>query len=205
MKNISKILNIALLLAVLTLYYLHFTTGTSKEHEPVPKEGGMINGSKIVYINSDSLLTNYAYINDQQELLREKSEKLNNQYKNRAQKLQVEFEAYQNNGNNMTASQARAVEEDLMKKQQDLQVYEQNLTQQLVDDEEKINRELYSKVSTFLKRYAEENQIQIVVKYNPGSDVLYVNEEMNITELVLEQLNEEYNSVLLEADKAVVD
>jgi len=152
------------------------------------------------------LLANYDYIKDQQEVLKEKSEKFNTEYKNRAQGLQIEFNNYQQNSTNMTIGQARAVEEDLMKKQQNLKLYEQSLGQQLVNEEGKINQELYDKVSTFLKQYGEENELHMVVKYNPGSDVLYANNGMDITNDVLEGLNAEYNNAeVAEADTTAVN
>lgn len=200
MKNISGILNVVLLVAVAGLYYLHFTNSGAKEQETVVKEGVMIENPTIVYINSDSLLTNYQYIKDQQETLREKSEKLNNEYKNRVQGLRTEFNNYQQNGNNMTIGQAKAIEEDLMKKEQNLKLYEQSLAQQLMNEENKINQELYDKVSTYLKKYSEDNELHMVVKYNPGSDVLYATASMDITDVVLEGLNAEYSNLVVEVD-----
>lgn len=206
MKNISGVLNIVLLVAVVGLYYMQFSGTNSGKAEGAKKEGMMVENPSIVYINSDSLLVNYDYIKDQQEVLKEKSEKLNAEYKNRAQGLQTEFNNYQQNSANMTIGQARAVEEDLMKKQQNLKLYEQSLGQQLVNEEGKINQELYDKVSAFLKQYGEENELHMVVKYNPGSDVLYANNGMDITNDVLDGLNAEYNNVeVAEADTTVVD
>ncbi len=205
MKNISGILNVVLLVAVAGLYYMHFTNGSSEKQETVNEEGMMIENPTIVYINSDSLLTNYQYIKDQQESLREKSEKLNNEYQNRAQGLQSEFNNYQKNGNNMTIGQARAVEEDLMKKQQNLKLYEQSLAQQLLQEENKINQELYNNVATFLKQYGEEHELHMVVKYNQGSDVLYANGSMDVTDAVVAGLNAEYNNSMIETDTTTVD
>ena len=197
MKNISGILNVVLLVAVAVLYYLQFTG--SPEEQVVSKESMLMDNPTIVYLNSDSLLVNYDYVKDQQKILREKSEKLNTEYTNRAQGLQVEFNNYQKNGSNMTISQARAVEEDLMKKQQDLKLYEQSLGQQLANEEGKFNQELFNKVSAFLKQYGEENELHMVVKYNLGSDVLYANNEMDITEAVLKGLNAEYNNLVVDS------
>ncbi len=204
MKNISGVLNVVLLVAVAVLYYLHFTSGNSTE-QAESQEGVLIDNPTIVYINSDSLLVNYDYIKDQQLALKEKSEKLNAEYKNRAQGLQTEFNNYQRNGSNMTIGQARAVEEDLMKKQQNLKLYEQSLGQQLLQEENKINQELYNNVSDFLKQYGEDNELHLVVKYNQGSDVLYANSQMDITEAVLTGLNVEYNSSKIEADTTSVN
>jgi outer membrane protein len=105
----------------------------------------------------------------------------------------------------MTIGQARAVEEDLMKKQQNLKLYEQSLGQELAIEEGKINQELYNKVSTFLKQYGEANELHMVVKYNPGSDVLYANGGMDITDAVVAGLNAEYNNMEIESDSTATN
>jgi outer membrane protein len=203
-KNILGVLNVVLLIAVAGLYYLHFNGAANSEQTVSANTGMMVENPTIVYLNSDSLLINYEYLKDQQEVLKAKSEKLNNEYKNRAQGLQAEFNNYQQNSNNMTIAQARAVEEDLMKKQQNLKLYEQGLAQQLVGEEGKINQELYDKVSAFLKEYGEENELHMVVKYNPGSDVLYANGGMDITEAVIAGLNADYRNEAVEGDTTSV-
>jgi outer membrane protein len=71
-------------------------------------------------------------------------------YRNRATGLQNEIAAYQRNVSNMTLSQVRATEEDLGKKQQNLQMYQQTLSQQLMEEEAKLNKELYDRITTFL-------------------------------------------------------
>jgi len=200
-KNISVVLNVVLFVAVAGLYYLQFSGGSADEvNESDSSSGLSMENPTIVYLNSDSLLTKYDYIKDQQEALKANAEKLNAEFTNRAQGLQSEINNYQKNGNNMTIGQARAVEEDLMKKQQNLKLYEQSLSQQLMGEENKISQELYEKVSTFLRKYGEENELQLVVKYNQGSDILYANGDMDITNKVIEGLNAEYNNVQEDAE-----
>ncbi|MDH5474850.1 MAG: OmpH family outer membrane protein [Cyclobacteriaceae bacterium] len=198
MKNLSGILNVVLLIAVAILYFLHFS---SKDNEVVDAEGSSVNrieNATIVYVNSDSVVSNYEYIKDKQAELEGKSRKLDTEYKNRAQGLQAEFNNYQQNSSNLTMGQARAVEEDLLKKQQNLKLYEQSLMQELANDEAKIGQELFNKVSKVVAEYGKENDIHIVVKYNQGSDILYANEGMDITNDVIKLLNDEYKNGSIE-------
>lgn len=193
MKNISIVLNVVLLVAVAVLYYLHFTDGKTEQSEQVT-EAGLVENPSIVYVSSDSIVANYDYIKDKQAELEEKSKKLDAEYKNRAQGLQTEINNYQRNATNMTIGQARAVEEDLVKKQQNLKLYEQSLAQELMGEQAKINKELFEKVSSFVKEYGEQKGVQLVMKFDQGSDVLYANKGMDITNEVLAKLNEEYNN-----------
>ena len=77
---------------------------------------------KVAYINSDSVLKYYDYYKEVRTRFETKGKKLDQDLQNRAQSLQNEIGAYQRNVNTMTIGQAKAVEEDLGKKQQNFRV-----------------------------------------------------------------------------------
>ena len=146
----------------------------------------------IVYINADSVLANYDYFKDAQSTLEERGMKLEAEYKNRAQGLQYEVNDQQRTVGNLTIAQAKALEENLVKKQQNLRLYQESLAQDLLKEETKVNQELYEKVTAYLKEYSADNNIDLVVKYNQGSDVLFANDGLDITQVVISGLNEAY-------------
>jgi outer membrane protein len=192
MKNLSLILNIVLLVAVIILYVLHFAPGgNSSSHSASSSDTSSVN-LKIAYINSDSVLKHYDYLKVNREQLEAKTKKMDSEYRNRAVGLQNEITAYQRNVSSMTLGQARAAEEDLGKKQQNLQLYQQTLQQQLMQEEAKLNKELYDRITTFLKGYGQEKGLQVVLKFDPTSDVLYGGESLDITPDVIEGLNKMY-------------
>ncbi|HEY5825066.1 MAG TPA: OmpH family outer membrane protein, partial [Cyclobacteriaceae bacterium] len=162
MKNLSLILNAVLIVAVGVLYYLHFAS---------PKSASVSSGNvsaanlQIAYINADSVLKNYDYFKVSREKLESKGQKLDADLRNRAQSLQNDYAAYQRNLGSMTIGQAKALEEDLTKKQQNLRMYQESLSQELMGEEQKINQELYGKVTDYLKKYGKEKGIQVVLKY----------------------------------------
>ena len=163
-----------------------------------PKEGSTIVASLkelgIAYVNSDSLLTNYEYFQNMQQKLIEKRDKLNKEYQNRAQGLQQEITNFQRNAGNMTISQAQAVQDDLKRKQQNLLMYQDQLSQQLMKEENQMNNELYDKVADYLKRYGEQNNLKLVLTYAKGSGVLFADDTLDITNEVIRGLNEEYTN-----------
>ena len=63
-----------------------------------------------------------------------------------------------------------------------------------MSEEAKLNKELYDRITTFLKKYGKENGLQVVLKYDPSSDVLYGVETLDITSIVVSGLNEEYKA-----------
>jgi outer membrane protein len=191
MKNLSLILNAVLLVAVAVLFYLHFSSTGSRTSSSANVQAGELS---IAYINSDSVLKNYDFFKDNQAVLEAKSQKMQIDYRNRAQSLQSEVTAYQRNQSNLTIGQARALEEDLTKKQQNLQMYEQSLSQELMNEQSKMTKELYERITGFLKKYSQENGLQVVLKFDTSSDVLYGGEGLDITSAVVKGLNEAYKT-----------
>lgn len=203
MKNLSIVLNIVLLVAVVVLFYLHFSSHSSSRPADSGSGSGAISDLKIAYINSDTVLKYYDYFKFNKEKLEAKSKKMNDDYRNRVLSLQSEIQAYQRNVSNMTLGQARSAEEDLGKKQQNLQLYEQSLSQQLMQEQDKVNKELYDRITNFLKVYGKEKGLQVVFKFDQNSDILFGGEPLDISQDVINGLNEQYKSEKVKADSTV--
>lgn len=192
MKNLSLALNGVLLVAVAVLYYLHFSSGSSGASSASLSSGP--SNIKVAYINSDTVLKYYDYFKVNRDRLESKGKKLDQDLRNRAENLQKDIESYQRNVGNLTIGQAKAIEEDLAKKQQNLRMYQESLSQELMVDESKMNQDLYAKVTAFLKKYGQENGLQVVLKYDPSSDLLFGGDSLDITQEVIKGLNEAYKS-----------
>jgi outer membrane protein len=191
MKNLSLILNVVLLVAVVFLYVLHFSPSGKVEATSSASDTSAVN-LKVAYIQSDSVLKHYEYLKVNRVQLEAKTKKMDQDLRNRTSGLEKEIAAYQRNVSTMTLGQVRAVEEDLGKKQQNLQMYQQSLQQQLMQEEAKLNKELYDRITTFLKGYGEDKGLQVVLKFDPTSDVLYGGESLDITQDVITGLNASY-------------
>lgn len=193
-NNLSIVLNVVLLVAVGILYLLHFS-GNSASTDDNESGIGQIDSENfaIAYVNSDSLIKNYDFFKEMEKQLIAKRDKLNSEYQNRAEGLQREIANFQSTAGNMTISQARAVEEDLRKKQQNLMMYQEQLGQQLMGEESKMNAQLYDKVSDYLRDYGLNKNLQLVLTYTKGSGVLYANDSLDITNQVLVGLNEAFS------------
>jgi len=191
-KNLSIIINAVLIVALGVLYFLHFN-----EKSDIEEKTGQVEEAPVIqvaYINSDSILANYTYAEKLQEDFRTKTEGMERDYQNRVQGLQKEITDYQQNAGNLTINQAKALEENLMQKQQNLQLYQQKLQQDLMVQEASMNKDLYERVTGFLRDYGNENNLELIVKYDQGSDVLFASDAMDITKIVIDGLNAAYEN-----------
>ena len=72
MKNLSLILNVVLLVAVVILYVLHFSNAPSVQVSDSSSDTSSVN-LKIAYINSDTVLKYYDYLKVNREQLESKT------------------------------------------------------------------------------------------------------------------------------------
>jgi len=193
-KNISLILNFILLIAVAYLYYTTFSNSSKNETSLGVKNEVNAKSIAIAFINSDTLFSKYKYYEVVGEKLDEKRGKLQQEYARRAEGLQKQIDDYQRTMSNLTIAQARAVEEDLGRKSQNLRQYQETITQELLKEEANITQELYNKIATYLKTYGDANNLQLVLTYSQGSNVLYANESLNITSDIIQGLNILYDN-----------
>jgi outer membrane protein len=198
-KNLSLILNAVLLVAVAVLYYLHFssnsskavTTATPTKSDPQVKADGTM--QQIAYVNSDSLLFNYDYYKSTIKELEEKRKKLETDISGRARSLENEAVSYQQKGKDMTLEQAQLTEQNLYRKQQELVQYRDRISQQLAQEEQSKIEDLYSNITEYLKEYTKDKPYRLVLGYSRGGGILFADNSLEITNEVLTGLNKQYN------------
>ena len=177
MKNLSIGLNVLLLIAVIVLYILHFS-GNSKS---TSNQGGAVTvnaDAKIVYINMDTLLNNYT-----------QSRELNEAF---LKKLEANRTELNIKGGFMTRERAEQAQMDLMIKQQNLQKLQQEMTENAQREQMEINRKLYDAITNFLTEYNKAKGFQLILSTTLGGNVLFAQEGFDITNDVVNQLNEQY-------------
>jgi len=197
MKNVSLALNAVLLIAVAVLYYFQFSGGSKAETESIT---GSTTPGKFAYINTDSVLKYYEFTKVNNQKLQDKAEKLQGDLKSRAIALQGEINDYQRNRSSLTIGQAQAVEEGLARKEQNFRMAQETAGQEIQMEQAKLSQDLYDKITTFLKKYAQEQGIEVVMKYDATSDLWYGSQPLDISKQVIEGLNTEYKLGGVKAD-----
>lgn len=155
---------------------------------------GKTSVEQIVYVNSDSLLNNYEYFKEIRTQFEEKTKKAQADLQSKGNAFQKEVADYQTNAGTMSAEQRANTEERLARKQDELGRLNQNASSSLAQQEAEENEKLYNKVSTFLKKHAQENGYKLVLTYSKSNPtVLYADESLEVTNEVVKGLNAEYS------------
>lgn len=151
------------------------------------------NKGGIVYINSDTLLSKYAYYAAIKTRLQTLSQGAQTELAAKGQAFQKKVAAYQKSANSLNLAQRTATEKRLQKEQQDLQDLSQNTAKQLQDEQEAQNSKLYDKLAAYLKTYCKTKGYKIVLTYSKANPaMLFGDESLDVTQDVLVGLNEEY-------------
>ncbi|MFQ3575727.1 MAG: OmpH family outer membrane protein [Cytophagales bacterium] len=203
--NTQKILvfsNIVLLLLVGFLYAKSFvldgrkpqSNGETKQQNSVSNLDNYIpqNGSRVVFINTDSLLDNLEFY--QKEILRleEKKKKMESQLQMQAQSLEKEVMAYREKGKmgTLTADEIEQTEYRLAMKNENLMRQRDEQLGKLLEEEKKLNEKLYDSIQEYVAEFNANNQYDMVLGYSKGSGVLYGNKNLDITGLILDGMNQ---------------
>ena len=156
---------------------------------------------KVAYIHTDSVINNFEFFKERSAEIADKGKKFESELSNRARGFEQEVANFQQSANSMTMNQARAKEEELVKKERNLVSYRDNLMQELSADESKLYNDVYDRIQTYLNSYAEENNLEMILSYTRGGGVWYAKGNLDVTNSVIEGINSQYNATKATAQK----
>jgi outer membrane protein len=198
MKNLSLIINAILFVALLILYVLFFKSNKGSEsnvNAALSDNKSMTKGG-IVYINIDSVLNNYAMNVDLQTELQKKLQVSEDQLASQEKNFRKEADDFQYKVDRhlITSADAEEVQKRLMKKQQDLYQLQQELQAKLAEEQQVAQRKVLNSIMEYLQSLEASKNYQFVLGTTFGGNVLYANENLNITHEVVKGINEKYQT-----------
>lgn len=195
MKNLSIVLNVVLFVAVIVLYVLHFSNQKSSEMQPKTDAVDLTGATKIVYINTDTLLNNYKLAVELNEAFLKKQEERRTELNIKAKSLDQEAAEFQRKlQNNGFISEARAIEarDQLYVKQENFRRLQQEMLDKAAREQSELNKQLFDEITSFLREYNKEKGFNIVLSTQLGGNVLYAEDGFDITNDIVDRLNATY-------------
>ena len=197
MKHTNTIVNIVLAISIIVLYILHFCSNDSncKSSQTSSKAKSSSKEMPIAYINIDSLLLNYSFSKDLNEVLIRKRENAQATLTQKARQLDSDMQEFQRKHENnafLSEQSFKSQQQALVKKQQNLQQLEENLTQDLVKEQQKMNEKLRDSIYKFLRSYNKDKKYQMIISNTMNDNIMIADPVYNITNDVVEALNSNY-------------
>ena len=194
--TVSFALNILLLAGLIVLYILFFSS--KKSVPPDIPQAFHLAGTKtisVVFVNIDSLNSRYEFVKLLRDELETTGRKLQAELMTEQSQFEKEATDFQKKvaANTIPEDKAKAEYESLMQRQQNLVEKKDRYTQQVADQELKLNMRLLDTVTNFLKRYNRQYHYDYILGFKTAGEILVANDTLDITSEVLNALNKEHN------------
>lgn len=154
-----------------------------------------IGNARIAYVNMDTLKEQYTFYKQQETVFTQKNATLASAYENKARQWQNDMVALQQKAQQGTTAPAQLQQEEqsLMKRQSAIAEERDRKAKELFDETQKFNESIQKKLSAVLAQLQKEKGFDYVMSHVSGgvSNLLYVNEKLDITKDVVAILNAE--------------
>lgn len=202
MKKGSLIFNIVLAIAVIALFILHFTD-RNDACSNTPADDAAANSTEkvsipegsIVYIQLDSLVSQYDMFNDLRTELEAKAEIIRTDLEKKGISFQRDTKDFENKVKKglVTSSQAEKMQQDLLNRQAELQNYSMQKQQEIAEEETVMYNRVMDAIKTYVDNYNKEKQYSLILTTTVTTNsVISGDQGRNITGEILDGLNQEY-------------
>lgn len=204
MNVVQNSLLAILTLAVAFLLYKQFTvnglpTPESSNNESTPTQVFIQPDSNnafgaVAFVNTDTLLVKFDSFKKMRSSFEKRSEQAENELQTKSRALQMEYMEIQKKVQSgvMTEALIKDAEQTLMRKQRDLEELRDSKTGSLMEEEKNLSKKLNDQIHDFMKEYAPAHGLKYVLGYTRGGGILYAADSLDITQSVLQGLNQKY-------------
>lgn len=151
--------------------------------------------TNFAYVDGVKLVTGYRGM----ELAKKELEVKSGLWKANLDTLQRELEAsvteYASAKSKLTARE-RALTEELIKSKQDQFLnYQEVISGNLQKADQELSAKVLAQVNDYIKRYGESKGLTIIFAATQQGNIAYANKELDLTEVLLKGLNEEFDAL----------
>jgi len=196
MKKLNVALYAVLFLAVIGLYLLHFTSGKKSTNSNSTGAVAGASAEGIAYVNIDSVIFKFDMFADRREELLAKSKSAEAELTSKGTAFEKGARDYQDKVNKglITRATAAQIEQSLTQQQQELVSLRDQLQQNLMEEEQVMNRQIIEYITKFLADNKTEYNYQYIFGKSFGSVVLYSDSSLDITQKVIDAINVKYRA-----------
>lgn len=196
MKKFTIISNIILILAVAALYVLFFVNKpASQTVEAGNTETITAQKGDIVYIQLDSLVNQYDMYNDLRSEFESKLNAIDNDLNKKGRALENDIKSFEEKMSKglLTRSQAETMQNDLLKRQQELQQTSQQKSMEMQEEESVLINKVMNAITSYVQEYNKGPQYSLILTTSAATNtVITGNNGLNITNELLDGLNQQY-------------
>ena len=195
-SSVNYIFKGVLAIAIIALFMLQFRKEKTEIYiEPVEDES--IPGLAIAYINVDSLLLNYYLAIDLRGQIVIKEEHARAIMTKRLREVENDMMRYKQNleaNPFIPKEQSDREYKRIAEKQTEIYRLNQLLTEELIDEQDRLYTQLYNSIIKQLQEFNEDEKYKIIFSNNGTDNILYARKRYNITQEIINYLNRDFTA-----------
>jgi outer membrane protein len=147
---------------------------------------------RIAYVRSGVILDTYAGMREARNAYQSKMEGWQGQLDTLRQAWQVSLTHYEQERGGLAAAGRLAREQELQNKQYQFEKQQAVLSEKARLEEEKLLKGTLDQINRYVEKYGREHGYTVVLGTTQSGNLLYASEAVDITEQVIEGLNQSY-------------
>lgn len=159
---------------------------------PVQLQDGAL---PVAYVNLDSILQGYTFALEAQDKLMTRQENARMELNQKARTLQnemVDFQRKLENNAFLNRQRAESEQQRILKKQEDLEKREAQLTQEIMLENQQLQAQLADTILSYLRDLNADGRYQVIFSNNAKDNILVSADGYDITPEVVSALNARY-------------
>jgi len=198
MQKIQQIILIVFGLAIIALFFIVFNLdhkGTNSINNTNIKDTTINRHHKIAFVNVDTLLKKYEFYEVLEKKLLDKQKSLENDLNKKMSDFEKEAQAFQRKvqtNSFLSQESAQRQEQELMIKQQNLYKLREQLSNELAQESQNLEKQLLDTVTNFLKEFNASKKYDYILN---KAALLYGDEALDITDTLVNLLNQRYKAI----------
>ena len=152
-------------------------------------------GEKVAYVDMEEIYKEYNKAKAAEEEITAQSQKISNELEALKMAFQQKVQEYQSSSSSLSDADKQQKEQELMREQQEIQQSQQMAGQMIQEESKSKMDKIDEDIESFISKYAKSNSFTIVLGTSSQTKtVLYANDAKNITDEIIESLNEDYKT-----------
>jgi len=155
-----------------------------------------VSEGSIVYVELDSLTSNYLMTIDLSSELEEKMKKLQTDLANREKRFQTNVNDWNNKAQKGLETRAKLTEmqESLAQEEQNLMQLAERYRMEMAEEQAVMQRKILQSIMDYLKEYNKDKRYSLILGNAFDAKILYADPALDITASVLDGINAKYNA-----------
>lgn len=148
--------------------------------------------TELVYVDVNRLLEGYNRTKMVRATFEAKAKTLNANVDSLMTDWQKELKVYEKERTSLTKKELELKQELLANKQQQINNYQQAIQKQIQEEDKKSTQTVINDINDYVKEYGEKHNYKLIFGASGAGNIMYANEVTDLTDQVLEGLNEEF-------------